>query len=276
MLLYQTTSGIIVEHEENWHALANGSIDFWIRSENMYRALLEEIETKAEPAVAPSEDTILAPIESQEVWAAGVTYFRSRTARMEESSQAGGSDFYDRVYHADRPELFMKATPHRVVGHRQTMRLREDSRWIVPEPELTLLIGPSGDIIGYTVGNDLSCRDIEGENPLYLPQAKTFDACAAIGPAVFVTDKPLDRSTRIELAIWRSGQTVFEDSTDIGQMKKTLPALVSYLCREMSFPRGCYLMTGTGIVPPDDFTLIQDDEIYITIDSIGTLVNTVR
>ena len=194
---------------------------------------------------------------------------------MEESSDAGGSDFYDRVYKADRPELFMKATAHRVVGHGQQMQLRSDSKWMVPEPELTLVISKYGDIVGYTVGNDLSCRDIEGENPLYLPQAKTFDACAAIGPAVYVSSKPLPQKTKIQLSVVRSGKNVFDGETDLSQMKKKLDQLVEYLFRAASFPEGCLLMTGTGIVPPDDFSLKSGDEMRITIEPIGTLVNTI-
>ena len=275
MLLYRTKSGILARHENAWYSLTNSSWDYWVRLDNLYERLLGEIETQATPAEAPSEDQLLPPIENQEVWAAGVTYFRSRTARMEESSEAGGSDFYNRVYHADRPELFMKATAHRVKGQGGELRLRKDSRWIVPEPELTLMINPVGRISGYTVGNDLSCRDIEGENPLYLPQAKTFDACAAIGPGVLITDQPIDTSTGITLVIKRAGEDVFEDKTEISQMKKALDSLVEYLYRETSFPAGSYLMTGTGIVPPDDFTLVAGDEVHITIDGIGTLMNTV-
>ena len=216
---------------------------------------------------------MLAPVVSQEVWAAGVTYFRSRTARMEESEQAGGSSFYDRVYHADRPELFMKATPHRVRGPGQPLHLRRDSKWIVPEPELTLVVTRGGKLIGYTVGNDLSCRDIEGENPLYLPQAKTFDACAGLGPGIFVSSEPLPGETTIEIEILRAGEAVFAGDTTVSQMKKTVPALIEYLYRDNSFPHGALLMTGTGIVPPDNFSLQPGDETRISIGSIGTLVN---
>ncbi|MEX2216336.1 MAG: fumarylacetoacetate hydrolase family protein [Phycisphaeraceae bacterium] len=223
-------------------------------------------------------ESILPPIDDrQELWAAGVTYMRSKTARMEEASAStgggGGSDFYDKVYHADRPELFFKATPHRVAGHHQAMHLRSDSKWIVPEPELTLVITRNGNIIGYTVGNDLSCRDIEGENPLYLPQAKTFDRCAALGPGVYISEKPLAPTTAIKLEITRAGKAVFTGATSIDQIKKPLPTLVEYLFRDNSFPHGCLLMTGTGIVPPNDFSLQMGDTVRISIDSIGTLVN---
>jgi 2-dehydro-3-deoxy-D-arabinonate dehydratase len=192
---------------------------------------------------------------------------------MEESQSAGGSDFYDRVYHADRPELFLKATPHRVRGHNQPLHLRTDSTWMVPEPELTLAVNRSGRIIGYTIGNDLSCRDIEGQNPLYLPQAKTFDRCAGIGPGILLRDEPLPGETEISLEIRRGGEAVFSGATTLSQMKKTLPQLVGYLYRDNPFPHGCLLMTGTGVVPPDGFTLQAGDEARITIDSIGTLVN---
>lgn len=275
MLLYNTNKGIVVKHEKNWYQLPNVSWDYWLRLENLQERLLDYVELRGRETTAPASEDLLPPISKQEVWAAGVTYFKSRTARMEESNDSGGSDFYDRVYNADRPELFMKATAHRVVGHGQQMRLRADSKWMVPEPELTLMISSSGDIVGYTVGNDLSCRDIEGENPLYLPQAKTFDACAAIGPAVFISDDPLPNNTKIKLVIKRGEKNVFEGSTDLSQMKKKPDQLVQYLFSEASFPEGCYLMTGTGIVPPDDFTLKPNDEMRITIEPIGTLVNTV-
>lgn len=219
--------------------------------------------------------SVRAPLQSQEIWAAGVTYFRSMSARKEESKKAGGDTFYDRVYHADRPELFFKATPHRVAGPGESVRIRQDSKWNVPEPELTLAINAQGRIFGYTIGNDMSSRDIEGENPLYLPQAKVYDRSAALGPALLVTDKALPPDTAIALEIHRGGLTVFQGSTFIGQIKRSLPSLVEFLFRDNAFPYGCYLMTGTGIVPPDGFTLQSADEIRITIEPIGTLVNPV-
>ena len=198
----------------------------------------------------------LAPIgSSQELWAAGVTYQRSRTARMEESQTAGGGDFYDRVYHAERPEIFFKATPHRVVGPGQALHLRRDSKWIVPEPELVLVVTSRGAIVGYTIGNDLSCRDIEGENPLYLPQAKTFDRCAAVGPAMLVAAEPPTAETGIRLTVRRGGAAVVEDRTTLGRMKRTFAELVGFLFRDNAHPHGVLLMTGTGIIPPDDFSL---------------------
>jgi len=214
-------------------------------------------------------------VQSQEVWAAGVTYLRSRTARMEESSVAGGGSFYDRVYEAERPELFFKATPHRVAAPGGLLRIRSDSRWNVPEPELTLAINAFGRIFGYTIGNDMSSRDIEGENPLYLPQAKTYDGCASLGPCLVVSEELPGPETVIALEIERSGVIAFSGTTTLGQMKRPLGSLAEWLFRENSFPRGCYLMTGTGIIPPDAFTLVGGDEVRITISAVGTLRNTI-
>jgi 2-dehydro-3-deoxy-D-arabinonate dehydratase len=217
---------------------------------------------------------LLAPVTKQEVWAAGVTYFRSREARMEES--AGGGSFYDKVYHSDRPELFFKATPNRVAGPNAAIRIRKDSRWNVPEPELTLLLGPTGSLVGFAVGNDVSSRDIEGENPLYLPQAKFYKGCCALGPAFVLADSVADvRALTIELRIRRGSTIPFEGSAGVAQMKRTLEDLVSYLFREQEFPYGVLLLTGTGIVPPDDFTLMPGDVVEITIPEIGTLRNPV-
>jgi 2-dehydro-3-deoxy-D-arabinonate dehydratase len=224
----------------------------------------------------PYSGDLLPPIGNQEVWAAGVTYLRSRTARMEESAAAGGADFYDKVYHAHRPELFFKATPHRVVGHGRPMTLRADSRWNVPEPELTLAFTKGGKLLGYTIGNDLSSRDIEGENPLYLPQAKVFDTCAALGPGLLLTEDYPPAETVIRMEIRRQGSMAFSGETRIANMKQPFENLREHLFRHNSFPHGCYLMTGTGIVPNEDFTLQSGDEISITIDDIGTLTNVIR
>ena len=207
------------------------------------------------------------------MWAAGVTYYRSRDARIQESKSSGGGDFYDRVYSADRPELFVKATPHRVVGPNGNVAIRDDATWSVPEPELTLLITPTERIVGYTIGNDMSSRDIEGENPLYLPQAKVYDRSCALGPCILVTNSPLPRSTEIQLEIRRRGETAFSGSTSLDAMKRDPASLVGFLYRNNSFPNGCFLLTGTGIVPPDSFTLKTGDEIRITITDIGTLIN---
>ena len=228
---------------------------------------------QAKPATVPA--TPRAPIQSQEVWAAGVTYFRSMTARKEESKDAGGGTFYDRVYHAERPELFFKSAAHRVVGPGQPVRIRRDSKWNVPEPELTLAINSRGRIFGYTIGNDMSSRDIEGENPLYLPQAKTYDGSASLGPALLVTDQPLAPTTEIAIEIRRGGGVVFAGATTISQIKRTFASLAEFLFCETSFPHGCFLMTGTGVVPPDQFTLQRGDEVRITVAPIGTLSNPV-
>jgi 2-dehydro-3-deoxy-D-arabinonate dehydratase len=241
--------------------------------------LAREVETLARGATDFGHidaSTLRPPIGSQEVWAAGVTYLRSREARREESKSAGGGDFYDRVYDALRPELFFKSAPGRIVGPGGNVRIRRDSKWNVPEPELTLVINPRGTIIGYTIGNDMSSRDIEGENPLYLPQAKMYDGSCAIGPCVLVGVEPLARSTEIRIDILRAGGTAFSGTTSLAKMKREPGELVEYLYRETSFPSGCYLLTGTGIVPPDHFTLNRGDEIRITIEPIGTLSNKVE
>jgi len=240
-------------------------------------SFLEHAARNAAPTEDPLQhpERLLPPIDHQEVWAAGVTYFRSRAARMEESKSSGGGDFYDRVYTAERPELFFKATPNRVVGHRQKVAIRTDSTWSVPEPELTLLVNPRGKIIGYTVGNDMSSRDIEGENPLYLPQAKVYSRSCALGPGIMISSNPLPPTTKIQLEIKRGGESVFSGATDLTRLKRDPQQLVDYLYRENSFPNGTFLLTGTGVVPPDSFTLNPGDEIRISIDGIGTLVNLV-
>ena len=217
-----------------------------------------------------------APIAGQEVWAAGVTYYRSRDARIEESRDAGGGDFYARVYEAARPELFFKATPHRVVGHRDRVRIRRDSRWNVPEPELALAVNSAGRIIGFTICNDMSSRDIEGENPLYLPQAKVYDRCCALGPGILVAARPLPRSTAVRMEIRRAGRRVFSGATTLARLKRSPESLVAWLFRENRFPAGCFLSTGTGIVPPDRFSLRRGDRIRISIPPIGTLENEVE
>jgi 2-dehydro-3-deoxy-D-arabinonate dehydratase len=195
--------------------------------------------------------------------------------RQEESKDSGAADFYGRVYEAERPELFFKATAHRVVGHLGKVRIRKDSAWNVPEPELTLVITKSGKIVGYTIGNDMSSRSIEGENPLYLPQAKTYDGSASLGPCIYVTDKALASDSKIFLKIIREQKNVFEGDISLNQIVRKFEDLVSFLYRECSFPHGSLLMTGTGIVPDNNFTLQKGDEIQITIDPIGTLINTV-
>jgi 2-dehydro-3-deoxy-D-arabinonate dehydratase len=220
-----------------------------------------------------SSVTLVAPIDAQEVWAAGVTYLRSRNARMEESSQ---SDVYDRVYDADRPEIFLKATPSRVVGPGDAVGIRSDSGWDVPEPELALLINAGGEVVGYTIGNDVSSRSIEGENPLYLPQAKVYARCAGLGPMVVLTDEIADPTDLpIKLEILRGGEVLFSEETGTSRMHRTFEDLVKYLFRGNAFPAGVFLMTGTGIVPPSEFTLQGGDTVTITIEPIGALTNPV-
>ena len=278
MKIYLTNSGCILEHENNFYSLP----DFWdteswdelVTHDDLELHLRDAIQKTPKLAANPLNDSQLrAPIGNQEVWAAGVTYFRSRSARMEESKSAGGGDFYDRVYAAERPELFFKATASRVVGHNGKVAIRKDASWSVPEPELTLLVSPSGKILGYTIGNDMSSRDIEGENPLYLPQAKVYNRSCALGPGILIASEPLSSFTGIQLQILRAGKEAFSGSTTLASLKRDPKSLVEYLYRDNVFPNGCFLLTGTGIVPPDSFTLNPEDEIRISIDGIGTLVN---
>lgn len=275
MKIYNTREGVVLENEslfyrlkENWDALINDD------------AILEKVTAtllSSEKLEASSVDQVLPTIgRQQELWACGVTYYRSMVGRQEESKAAGGADFYGKVYEAERPECFFKSTPHRVVGNNGFVRIRKDSTWDVPEPELTLVVTASGKIIGYTIGNDMSSRSIEGENPLYLPQAKTYDGCAALGPCVLLSDRPLSPQTNIRLQIERDSVVAFEGTIALSQMKRTPEELVSFVFRECSFPQGCLIMTGTGIVPGNDFTLQSGDTITISIDAIGTLVNVVK
>jgi 2-dehydro-3-deoxy-D-arabinonate dehydratase len=272
--LYRTQNGIFVESDGHWYPLSDADWAALTRRDDLFQHLTGAI-SASQPVDPPSEAALLAPIAMQEVWAAGVTYYRSRTARMEESQVAGGGTFYDRVYQAERPELFFKSSPHKVVGPGASVHIRSDSKWNVPEPEFTVLISPSGRITGYTIGNDMSSRDIEGENPLYLPQAKVYDRSCAIGPCILVQDELPPADTPIRLAILRADNLEFEDEITLAQMKRKPEELVAYLFRENSFPHGCFLLTGTGIVPPDSFTLQRGDIVRINIDGIGTLENPV-
>jgi 2-dehydro-3-deoxy-D-arabinonate dehydratase len=272
MKLYRTTQGFFIEQASQVFAIQSPSWDELIARDNLSDHLARLIE-KGMPVSPPNPAELLPPIGSQEVWAAGVTYFRSRDARMEESKIAGGGDFYDRVYAAERPELFFKATAHRVVGPNGKVAIRDDASWSVPEPELVLLISPGGKILGYTVGNDMSSRDIEGENPLYLPQAKVYDRSCALGPCILVSKEALPSSTEIQLEIIRAGNLEFSGATSLKELKRDPVQLVQYLYRNNTFPSGSFLFTGTGIVPPDSFTLKLHDEIRITIPPIGTLTN---
>ncbi|MDO3385877.1 fumarylacetoacetate hydrolase family protein [Gilvimarinus sp. SDUM040013] len=277
MKIYKLNSSILLEYQDNFYQLEDESWDSFINDDYLDEKV-KQIASNLSPI--SNSDALLkheldAPVVGQELWASGVTYIRSKQGRQEESAKAGGSDFYARVYEADRPELFFKATRNRIVGHGGEVRIRRDSNWDVPEPELVLLMSSSGKIIGYTIGNDMSSRSIEGENPLYLPQAKTYDGCAALGPCILVAESPLKGDTNIRLTIERDNEVVFNDSIAINQIKRGMEELAGFLFRECSFPQGALLMTGTGIVPGNDFTLQAGDCISISVDGIGTLTNCV-
>lgn len=278
MKLYKTQWGNLLQTEQGFYAV-NSAWDELVNRRGLHRYLIGKLPALAsipEPeALLWIERALLPPIGNQEVWAAGVTYLRSMEARMEEAKDSGGADLYDRVYHAQRPELFFKALPHRVAGNGQPVSIRRDSAWDVPEPELTLFVSSWGEIEGYTVGNDMSSRSIEGENALYLPQAKVYDRSAALGPCLYIPESPLDGETEIAMEIKRNGQLMYRDTVKINRIKRPLKELVDYLYRECSFDYGSFLMTGTCLVPPSSFTLQVGDEVAITIDHIGTLRNTV-
>ena len=277
MKIFKTSYGIVIQHQDQYFLSKEPIWDKFVNRSNLHQHVQAEL-TNLKPDVALSDlvnKDLLAPIGNQEVWASGVTYMRSREARMEESKDAGGGDFYARVYEAERPELFFKAPGYRTVGYGEPVRIRKDSKWNVPEPELTLFICSAGTIEGYTIGNDMSSRDIEGENPLYLPQAKSYDGATAIGPCLYVPGEPIKADTMISIEILRSNQRVFSGEISISRMKRKHTELVEYLFREITFPYGTYLMTGTGIVPPDTFSLAIQDEVRISIEGIGTLTNRV-
>lgn len=276
MKLYKTKDGIVIQDNASFYLAENQDWDAFVNDDALYAKMAKLVQNKKP---APQGASLIAspqaPILRQEIWACGVTYVKSKVGRQEESKNTGGGEFYARVYEAERPEIFFKATAHRTAGPGDDVRIRKDSTWDVPEPELTLVVTSSGKIVGYTIGNDMSSRSIEGENPLYLPQAKTYDQSAAVGPCIYVTEKPLPGDTLIEMEIIRKGANVFKGSIAIDQIKRTLQELVSFLYRETSFPHGCLVMTGTGIVPGNDFTLQKGDEVRISIGPIGTLINTV-
>ena len=278
MHLFKTTKGIVLK-EKDRSFLLNDSWDDLINQQNLYDHLHQLTQSAKSISERDSEDLIgshlLPPVGNQEVWAAGVTYLKSRDARMEESKDSGGADCYQKVYEAERPELFFKAMPHRVVGHGAQVNIRKDSTWNVPEPELTLYINSWGSIQAYTIGNDMSSRSIEGENPLYLPQAKMYEKSAAVGPCLFVPEKPISLETVIRLKIKRGEKIMFEAETPVSRMKRSLTELAGYLFREFDFAAGCLLMTGTCLVPPNDFTLLEGDTVEINIDHIGTLINSI-
>jgi len=271
--IYRTEAGSTIEKEGSCILSANFSFDSLFSSDDP----LEYVQSQylSGNAAEIPNGSLMPPIGNQEIWAAGVTYFRSRDARMEESESSGGDRFYDMVYDADRPELFFKATAERTRGHGDKVCIRSDSSWDVPEPELTLAINSNGKIFGYTVGNDMSSRSIEGENPLYLPQAKVYRGSCAVGPCLVVGAAPA-KEAMISVKITRLGEEVFSGSTEVSQIKRGFDELAEFLFRENEFPKGALLMTGTGVVPDSDFTLSSGDVITIAIDGIGTLENQVE
>jgi 2-dehydro-3-deoxy-D-arabinonate dehydratase len=276
MKIFKMKNGdILLEEKAAYYRAESENWDSFINDDNLYSKCLA-LTANAEPiSQAIDAADVDAPMQSQELWASGVTYLRSRQERQKESASAGGADFYQRVYEAERPELFFKAARNRVVGPGGEVRIRKDSKWDVPEPELVLMISSRGNIIGYTIGNDMSSRSIEGENPLYLPQAKTYDGCASVGPCIYVPEKAIEPSTKISLCISRDGSSAFEGEIGIDQITRRFEDLAEFLFRECSFPHGALLMTGTGIVPGPDFTLRAGDRVAIQIEGIGELINTV-
>jgi 2-dehydro-3-deoxy-D-arabinonate dehydratase len=278
MKLYKTKKGTLLQTDDgffkvkgDWDTIVNND---WLESYLGSLIGLKPI-AEAEKNVWLSAENILPPIGTQEVWAAGVTYLKSRDARMEESQESGGASLYDKVYDAERPELFFKATAARVSGHLQEVYIRRDSTWDVPEPELALFINSNGNIQGYTIGNDMSSRSIEGENALYLPQAKIYEKSAALGPCLYVSETPIPKETTIKMKISRGGAEAFSDETTVSRIKRSFTELTGFLYRELDFPNGCFLMTGTCLVPPPTFTLQAGDVVEMSIDYIGTMVNTI-
>jgi|SRR6185437_1124055 len=279
MKLYNSKSSALLEHNENFFII-DEPWDILINRDDLEGHLSSKTKTSrqlnlGEQVKYLTDDTILPPIGQQEVWAAGVTYLKSRDARMEESQSSGAASLYDRVYDAERPELFFKAIPSRVSGHKQQVFIRVDSTWNVPEPELTLFINSNGNIQGYTIGNDMSSRSIEGENALYLPQAKIYEKSAALGPCLYITSLPIGGDAAIRMVIKRDDVKVYDDSTAVSRIKRSFTELAGYLYRECDFPNGCFLMTGTCLVPSPEFTLQEGDMVEISIDHIGTLINTI-
>ena len=278
MKLFKTTGGSILQSDKNFYNLEE-DWDTLINRNDLFSFLNKQ--TEKNRSISQNdfdlliEKKLLAPIGKQEVWAAGVTYLRSRDARMEEAKTGGNADCYEKVYEAERPELFFKALPHRVAANNEEVYIRKDSKWNVPEPELTLFINSHGNIQAYTIGNDMSSRDIEGENPLYLPQAKVYERSAALGPCLYVPQNIISKETSIHISIERENKKMFAEQITLTKMKRSLAELASFLFRECDFKFGCFLMTGTGMVPPADFSLQVGDIVTITIDNIGSLQNTV-
>ena len=275
MKLFKVDGAVLLQTATAEYKVETLSWDALVNQENLYDFLAAYAITHEPIASTIDGKHVEAPIGSQEIWAAGVTYLRSKEARMDEAKESGAADFYAKVYEAKRPELFFKSTAARCAGPDQEVWIRRDSHWNVPEPELTLFANANGKIVGYTIGNDMSSRDIEGENPLYLPQAKCYQRSAAIGPCLLVTAKPIDADTQIHMSIERNLEIVFSGSISINQMKRKHDELIGYLFMEMDFPQGVYLMTGTCLVPPNDFTLAVDDLVHMSIDGIGSLRNKV-
>ena len=275
MLLYRTTKGFLLKSDGHYFTVHGTDFDELLNLPNLHDHL-REVSRRGPAAEPPAPEDILAPVGSQEIWAAGVTYERSREGRREESKESGAAVFYSNVYEAARPELFFKAPGWRAIGPDAKIRVRKDANWNVPEPELVLVINTDRQIIGYTLGNDVSSRDIEGENPLYLPQAKVYDGSCSIGPAIWVGNQSFDRNTEITLAVERAGKSIFAGNVPLLRIRREFNELVEYLYRELSFPVGAFLFTGTGIVPPNDFTLISGDLVRIGAAPIGELVNEVE
>ncbi|MFZ9240609.1 MAG: fumarylacetoacetate hydrolase family protein [Chitinophagaceae bacterium] len=275
MKLYKKGGKVFIEHDGLFY-VSEMDWDTLVDHQHLYQHLVKQLPGFQKTQSMDVEGDWDAPIGSQELWAAGVTYLRSKEAREKESAQSGGGSFYDKVYDAKRPELFFKSLSHRLAGNNSIVHIRRDSNWDVPEPELTLFVSSAGTIEGYTIGNDMSSRSIEGENPLYLAQAKVYDRCAALGPCLLVPENAIDIQSLIHLKIFRDNQLVFEGETSLSKMKRSLQELADFLFLETTFSKGVMLMTGTGIVPPDDFTLHVKDRIEISIDHIGTLINHVQ
>ncbi len=275
MHLYRQNNELIAVADGRASRLALAGMDEIFQADDPAALVRAAMEDGVEVPVPDTGVPLQAPVQSQEIWAAGVTYQRSRVARMDESKEAGASIFYDMVYDAARPELFFKANGPRARGHRDGVRIRRDSHWNVPEPELTLALNATGRIFGFTIGNDMSSRDIEGENPLYLPQAKVYRGSCSIGPCLLLTDS-LPPETAISITIARGETVEYEAATPISQLKRGLDELAGWLFRENELPDGCLLLTGTGLVPPGKWTLEAGDVIRISIGGIGMLENFVE
>jgi 2-dehydro-3-deoxy-D-arabinonate dehydratase len=275
MLLYRTTKGFLLKSDDQYFTVHGTDFDELLNLPNL-QDHLREVSRRGPAVEPPAREDILAPVGTQEIWAAGVTYERSREGRREESKESGAAVFYSKVYDAERPELFFKSPGWRAIGPNAKIRVRKDAKWNVPEPELVLVINSDRQIVGYTLGNDVSSRDIEGENPLYLPQAKVYDGSCSIGPAIWVSDQSFDRNTEITLAVERAGKPIFQGTVPLLRIRREFNGLVEYLYRELSFPVGAFLFTGTGIVPPNDFTLKSGDLVKIAVAPIGELINEVE